>query len=148
MKQSDWLLAFLYAPGDTGKFNEEVDELKLMKQMFILGDEIKASNYYSFIPSDSGPFSVELYKNIKKLKAEGLVVKNLSKEKKCATIMLSSQGESVAKKILEKLEENKKKKIVEIKKKFNNSSYHSLLTYIYARHPEFAEVLSHSILQL
>ena len=123
---------------------------------------------YNFIPFKMGPWTNEIYDEIDFLESIGLVnsersleiadvdkahseelfdsalmdkyqKKQYSQNETFNIFKLTEEGKRKALILWNKLPQNEKAKIIDIKKKFNNMSLKQLLRYVYKKYPEFTE---------
>jgi hypothetical protein len=130
--------------------------------------DVSHENTFNFFPFRMGPWTNEVYDEIDFLESLGLLSKNKEKkdtpsdtasidelftntlldkyqnsenipnEKGTEIFSLTVEGEEKAKKIWEKLADEEKKNIQEIKLKFNKMDLKKFLRYVYAKYPEYA----------
>lgn len=87
----DILLLLLFSPGKYDRVNEPiVGRTRLVKMLFLFmeealnefrrGTEILDESFYSFFPWKYGPFSVEVYEDLKFFELRDFITKNISDE--------------------------------------------------------------------
>ncbi len=140
MNRKDWILLLLYAKGKEGSFCEPIrGRIKLMKELFVLGQTIKPSNFYEFIPYLYGPCSFELYKDLEALTEKRLVDIFDEYRDGHGLYSLTKEGIEKSKKIFDSLDKTISDKISQIKGELNQLSFLDLLKKIYKEYPDFAK---------
>lgn len=111
----------------------------VMKHMFLLQREKRASLGYQFAPYKFGPFSKEVYEDVEALEKEMLVIRTKPSKKieKQETAIDEESTDEVAK-ILESIPKGKKEAVKEVVDKFGPMGFEELLDYVYSKYPEFA----------
>jgi len=140
INRKEWILLLLYAKGKEGFFCEPIrGRIKLMKELFILGQTIKPQIFYEFVPYLYGPCSFELYEDLEVLTRERLV--DIFDEYKDGHGLYSLTKEGVEKtqKIFDSLDKAITDKINQIKIELNQLSFMDLLKKIYNEYPDFAK---------
>ena len=140
LDRSDWILAYLYSPGRTGKVNEPVEgSVPLMKGLFLLQNELHEKVPYTFKPDMYGPLSLEVYDDINTLTAgKGEVVQESRVGQRWKTFRLNERGLAEAEEVYRHLPEPTRKSILEVKTRISSFSMTELLDYVYERYPDFA----------
>jgi uncharacterized protein YwgA len=150
------LIALLYANN-----NERIKgTTRLIKLMFLLVKEGGFSSVEKELDFESyhyGPWSAEIYLDYPKTLEEAGIIKIEEeesmefdvdeiysdtvelKEGKIKVFSLTEEGMKVGKNIFDKLTEEEKNKLQEIKKKWNHASLTDLLTYIYLNYFRYTE---------
>lgn len=139
LDKKDWILLLLYSKGSQSINEPIMGRIKLMKELFVISQIIKPSNFYSFVPYLYGPCSFEVYEDLEILVRNGLVEVINEYKSGHGTYSLTEKGVEEAKKLFSDIDENKKKKIEEIKKELNNLSFIELLKKIYTQYPDYAK---------
>lgn len=119
-----WPLLILHEWGEQGN-------TKMQKLIFLGKQEFGAEISYDFNPYKHGPFSKELARDMGKLMTLGLV------DPLESSYSLSSEGEEIAEKLLEDLDEEEKEAIQNLEK-YSRMSLRGLLNYVYEIYPEEA----------
>jgi hypothetical protein len=126
----------------------------------------KPKDDFNFVPFRMGPWTSEIYDEVDFLESLGLLTKEgkskkstadaahddelfgelvLDKYQKSATSVdeeievfaLTEAGKAKALEIWNRLSDEEKKRIVSVKKQFNNMNLRQFLRYIYKKHPEY-----------
>lgn len=138
--RKNWILLLLYAKGKDGSFCEPIrGRIKLMKELFVLGQIIKPSNFYEFVPYLYGPCSFELYEDLEALTQERLVDIFDEYRDGHGLYSLTKEGTEKSKKVFDSLDKNTSNKISQIKSELNHLSFLDLLKKIYKEYPDFAK---------
>lgn len=163
----DVVLAILYAPGTTGKPGEPIRGItRLQKLLFLLWKE---GAFYEDIPDlynykayDFGPCMDDLYDDldfaddIKLLSIAEVPSGNeyeggdedsfladfgfkLVKRTTRRDFALTPTGMEAAKEIYDKLDEDRRTRLTQIKRRFNGMPFFDLLRYVYRKYPAFAK---------
>jgi len=129
-----YVLALLYA-----KNKEPVQgSLKLQKELFLLSRSIKALREEDIFEAHFlGPYSEELEEDIiNSLELDGLIkISN----KKGKIYMLTQEGERIARKVYESLDEKERKIIEWVKDLLNDLNNEEVLALIYFAYPRMAK---------
>ncbi len=142
------ILALLYADGKNGPKEEIEGITRFEKLIFLLTNSyyIELLENLNYKADNFGPYSDRLVDNIENLKDLKLIEIKTGKNKELADefknynsryqnmpdiFKLSIYGGVLAKKIFSELSEEDKKRIVDVKKKFNSIPLDSLLGYVY-----------------
>jgi hypothetical protein len=163
----DVLLALLYAHETTGLTAEPVRGItRLQKLLFLLWKE---GNFYEDIPDlynfkayDYGPCMDDLYDDIEFAEDIGLLtvnevpsgneyegadedaflqdfgfrwVKRITRR----DFALTETGKQAAKEIYDALDEDRRQRLNQIKRRFNSMPFFDLLRYVYRKYPAFAK---------
>jgi len=140
INRKDWILLLLYAKGKEESFCEPIrGRIKLMKELFVLGQTIKPSNFYKFVPYLYGPCSFELYEDLETLTQERLVDIFDEYRDGHGLYSLTKEGTEKSKKIFDSLDKAISDKINQIKGELNQLSFLDLLKKIYKEYPDFAK---------
>lgn len=144
------LLALLYVKGKWSRPGDPVEgALRMMKAVFLLSLETRLRRYrgYRFRAYKFGPFADEVYTDLEKLRAKGLVdISGPWREKDAARrkassvrFKLTAEGLSAAKGIVERVRRADPDLVDEIrrvKSKLSWATRDEFLRYVYARYPE------------
>ena len=162
----DVLLALLYAPGASGKTAEPIlGTTRLQKLLFLLWKEGKfyedIPDLYNFKAYDFGPCMDDLYDDLEFAEDIGLL--NIDevpsgneyegadedtflqdfgfqwvKRPTRRDFILTETGQEAAKEIYDALDENRRQRLNQIKRRFNPMQFFDLLRYVYHKYPAFA----------
>jgi hypothetical protein len=163
----DVVLALLYAPGITGRPAEPVQGItRLQKLLFLLWKEgafyEDVPQLYNFKAYDFGPCMDDLYDDLEFAEDIGLVqitevpsgnefegadeeafLRDFgfrwAKRDTRRDFELTKTGAQAAKEIYHALEEQKRKRLDQIKRRFNSMPFFDLLRYVYRKYPAFAK---------
>lgn len=127
---------------------------------------VSEKDNFNFIPFKMGPWSNEIYDEVDFLESLGLLTKG-SKEKRsaidaehdnelfsgmvldkyqksassvdeeCEVFKLTDSGKVKAKEIWDRLADEEKKRLIELKSKFNKMNLKQFLRYVYKKYPEY-----------
>jgi len=152
LNKLEFLLLLLYIPGFTKKENESIKGITRLDKIIFLVQKKLELNIYNFIEYDYGPWSSEIQSDIRLLGEGGLVkivedkllisvevIDRTDKDEIVNTIeiySLTPGGEKIAKEIFDKLNNNEKKILLEIKYEFNKIPLTDLIKYVYEKYPE------------
>lgn len=128
----DWLLLTL-------EFQE--DPIRIQKTLFKFSEEAKGSleeDTYSFKPYNWGPFSIEIYRDLDDLVAEGLVKRVRLAGATWAKYRLTDEGEQAADEVVATVDGRAYEKLKDMSRWVKERSFKRLLTDIYEAHPEMA----------
>lgn len=138
--RKNWILLLLYTKGKDGSFCEPIrGGIKLMKELFVLGQTIKPSNFYEFVPYLYGPCSFELYEDLETLTQERLIDIFDEYRDGHGLYSLTKKGIEKSKKFFNSLDKDTSDKISQIKSELNHLSFLDLLKKIYKEYPDFAK---------
>jgi len=141
MERHDWLLALLLAPGVSEEPNEPMSRLRIMKALFLLGQENEEPlpEFYEFEPYLYGPISFDVYRDLRQLQLQGLVLEQRAIGRTWDYYRLTPAGEKAARPVVEEeISLVTHQKLCEIKSQVNSLGFISLLRYVYTKYPEFA----------
>jgi uncharacterized protein YwgA len=176
VSSKDFLLALLYSPANEGKLNEPITgRTKLTKMVFLFEKEIQKEffdsvqlNLPDFLPYNFGPFSKELFDDLKFFISIGFIlteetlipISNAGKQELNMAVdddwadanleeveqetvelryKLSLQGENYVKdNVWIIFSESQKQMLMNFKKQINSISLDSLLRYVYNKYPDYA----------
>jgi type I restriction enzyme S subunit len=116
----------------------EVLVTALMKYVFLLQMEGNSGRrrLYHFVPYHYGPFAKELYADLKKLQAEGLVTVDNDSEEEKTRIALADPGK--AEQALAELPDDLKEDVAAVIEKYGRLDHNALLTAVYEKYPAYA----------
>jgi len=163
----DVLLVLLYAPGASGRVAEPIRGItRLQKLLFLLWKEGKfyenVPDLYNFKAYDFGPCMDDLYDDLEF--AEDICLVSVSevpsgneyegadeeaffrdfgfgwvKRNTRRDFDLTDAGKEAGKEIYEGLDENRRERLNQIKRRFNPMQFFDLLRYVYRKYPVFAK---------
>ncbi len=163
----DVVLAMLYAPGSTGQPGEAIRGItRMQKLLFLLWKEgafyEDMPNLYNFKAYDFGPCMDDLYddldfaEDIKLISIQEVPSGNefeggdedsfladfgfkLVKRTTRRDFTLTNTGIEAAKEIYDRLDNDRRKRLDQIKRRFNSMPFFDLLRYVYRKYPAFAK---------
>jgi len=163
----DVVLALLYAPGATGRENEPVRGItRLQKLLFLLWKEGAfhevLPKLYNFQAYDFGPCVDDLYDDLDFAEDIGLIsVQEVPsgnefeggdedaflrdfgfkpvKPQLRRDFTLTDEGMEAAKEIYDNLDDQQRRQLEQIKRRFNAMPFFDLLRYVYRKYPAFAK---------
>lgn len=163
----DVVLALLYAPGANGKHGEAIrGTTRLQKLLFLLWKEgafyEDIPDLYNFKAYDFGPCMDDLYDDLDFAEDIELIAIHetpsgneyeggdedafladfgfkLAKKATRRDYLLTPTGMEAAKEIYDQLDEDRRKRLCVIKRRFNSMPFFDLLRYVYRKYPAFAK---------
>ncbi|MEK7992345.1 MAG: hypothetical protein AAB403_00930, partial [Planctomycetota bacterium] len=163
----DVVLALLYAPGATGREAEPIRGItRLQKLLFLLWKEgafyEDVPDLYKFRAYDFGPCMDDLYDDLDFAEDIGLLeVQEVPsgneyeggdedaflqdfgfrwvKRSTRRDFSLTATGQEAARETYDALDENRRKRLDQIKRRFNSMPFFDLLRYVYKKYPAFAK---------
>ena len=175
----DILLLLLYSPGKSKEPNAPiVGRTRLVKVLFLFreealshfrkGTEINPENFYEFFPWTFGPFSAQIYDDLKFFELRGFLAKNDSpddalpesaaewemwlsnslpgvasysySEYQEEEFQLTSEGEHfVRDKLYGALSHNQKQLLQQFRSRTESAPLRAILTYVYEQYPEMTD---------
>jgi len=134
------LLKYIAIPIEMDRY-PGIDPIRIMKGLFIFSQEVKKewlkpNSLYEFMPYNYGPCSFEIYKDLRILKALGLLLSNQVKHQNWNYYSLSKKGEILNKQI--KIDSRAEKFLKEIKNFATKIQFYLLLRAIYREYPDYA----------
>lgn len=137
--RSDWLLAFLGAPG------RDLDQIRVMKGMFLLSREGPAElrDLYHFEPYHWGPFDKAVYSDLDLLEARGLIASEPVPGTNRRTFRVTSAGRSALDDLRPSFPQAALSAVEEAKSRVADMGFNELLRYVYVRHPDYAVKSQH-----
>jgi len=147
LPQSSWITLLLYSPGIYDEVNEPiVGTVRLMKGLFLMCQEIPISSLkpYKFEPYLYGPCSFAVYRDLSNLKMKGVILEQKKggqgyRKDLSSFYKLRYRGERRAERLWNEIPSPTKTKIRTIKTKVNDTSFLSLLRYVYNKYPKHAK---------
>jgi uncharacterized protein YwgA len=137
MTRRDWLLLYVALKGAP----QGLDPVRIQKGMFLFAHEadVPEEERYDFGPYMYGPMSSQVYTDIERLEAEGLIrgepVPGYTWKRYTAT----PPGIDVARNLLaEDAHAAASRKLFEIKQDVASKTFNALLKDVYARYPNYA----------
>jgi len=163
----DVVLALLYAPGATGQQGEPVRGItRLQKLLFLLWKEgafyEDIPHLYNFKAYDFGPCMDDLYDDLDFAEDIGLISIEevpsgndlegcdedaflgdfgfkLVKRQTRRDFALTEAGKEAGKEIYDNLDQQRRRRLDQIKRRFNSMPFFDLLRYVYRKYPAFAK---------
>ncbi|MEN6610064.1 MAG: hypothetical protein ABFC24_04415 [Methanoregulaceae archaeon] len=133
---SDWILPFLLMGSEPGQPVVK-GSLLLFKEFFVFVKEIKPEldAYFKFVPYDYGPYSFQLRTNLDTL----LILRDIKIERinDRTDYYLTDEGRLKAQNLLDEIEQKTQEKITKLRKDGTKLGYIGVLSYVYARYPEY-----------
>ena len=138
MRRSDWLLVFLAA--DSGK---PLDPVRVQKGMFLLAmtGELPPDERYAFEPYAYGPMSRQLYRDVRSLCRNGMVVAMPVEGTSWDLLQPTAAGVDRSRDFRDRLQPTRRAAVAEvdaIRRHIAGLSFSELLRYVYDRHPAYA----------
>lgn len=135
----DWLLLLLGLPEPI-----PLDPVRVQKAMFLFAHEgpAPAAELYEFEPYDYGPFSGEIYRDLDRLVATGLVERIDTPGYTWKRFQASAAGQGEIHRIRARLSSDEHRglaSLLELKRLVMALEFRALLQHVYRRYPEFAE---------
>ncbi|MDI6891905.1 MAG: hypothetical protein QMD08_02750 [Actinomycetota bacterium] len=133
LEKSDWILVVLR--------KKPLDRIHIMKSLFLIWHRSRGEvqDYFHFEPYLYGPYSLEVYSELRDLLTHGFVTQSPHPIPEWANYYLTAQGraksEEVVKKANPKIIELIEKTVEEV----SRMSFFDLLKKVYEEAPEFAE---------
>jgi uncharacterized protein YwgA len=136
--KSDWILLILK--------KKSLDRIHIMKSLFLIWNRSKRKieNYFQFKPYLYGPYSLEVYSELRNLKEQGFIIQPPHYIQDWANYHLTKKGHNKAKDTERKFQQNTVGLVESIVKEVSNLDFYSLLQKVYKEAPDFA---SNSILK-
>lgn len=136
LNRSSLLLAFLACPSD----GHEVDQIRIMKGMFLLSKEgpPEVRDLFAFQPYYYGPFDKRVYADLDALESAGLVASEQFPGQNRRIFRTTPAGERRAREVEAALPPEVATKVREVKRLATSMSFLQLLRYVYDRHPAYA----------
>jgi DNA-binding PadR family transcriptional regulator len=139
LQRADWCLLFLSraplgAPGP-----EELDPIRIQKGLFLLSKRGPARDLYAFRPHYWGPFSSEIYRDLNRLEAQGLVETERPAGQTWSLYRTTARGEARAAELAGALDPHVVEWLADDRSFVGKRPFVQLLKEIYAAYPEYAE---------
>ena len=132
LTKSDWILAILR--------KKPLDRIHIMKLLFLIwhrsGRNIQ--QYFHFEPYLYGPCSIELYSELRKLLAHGLIVQPPYPMQQWSKYYLSNEGRIKAEEAIKKFDSETIDLIEKTIEEISHLGFLDLLKKVYQEAPEFA----------
>lgn len=138
INREEWMLALLLIRGSSGEAEPIVGRLKLMKQLFVIGQLLKPANFYEFVPYLYGPCSFDVYKDLQALLSINAIDVIDEFRDGYGTHKISEKGMHEFRPVFDSLDSATKSAIEKVKRDYNNLSTIELLAKIYKEYPDFA----------
>jgi uncharacterized protein YwgA len=137
---SDWILAWLCIGGEA----PVCGIVQLQKQLFIIlfefaQDENIPSENPGFRAYKFGPYTETIDRNIASLMDIGLVESRGRINTNTERFFLTEVGKIAGKKALNKLKNEQKEKLKEVRKDLQQFDSKGIMTYVYTHYPEFTD---------
>lgn len=134
LRPRDWLL-LLFDNAD-----RPIDRVRIQKAMFLFAQRSKAasSEKYNFQPYHYGPFSFEIYPDLEKLIAEGLVRGEQVPWLSTPVYSLTALGREQARGLKSQAPEDRTNLLYNMRRFVVQRNFNDLLRDIYALYPEYA----------
>jgi len=139
MQKREWLLVYLSLPSKDGKII--IDPIRIMKGLFLFKMECegKLNNFYEFEPYLYGPYSLEVYDDLLKLKSATLIDESSQSSDRWSYYRVTKKGDEGAEKLKASAEIELLNKLKDIKMRVTSLSFLDLLKEVYTEHPKYAE---------
>lgn len=135
LTKNDWVMLVLR--------QSPLDRVHLMKVLFLLWYRSRNSDqpftdYFKFEPYFYGPYSLDVYAELRALSEEDMVVQPAHKKQEWAHYYLSEQGKELAETIAKKATPEQLKLIEQVTLEVADLEFRDLLRKVYTEAPEFA----------
>lgn len=119
---------------------EGLDPIRIQKSLFLVAQEsgAPALEAYKFVPYNWGPFSREIYEDLERLQADGLLERVHVPGKSYYSYRQTSTGHEQARRIETLAAAPLRAKIRELRTAVATDSFDQLLRRVYDRYPDFA----------
>lgn len=136
MTSRDWLLLYVALKGAP----QGLDPVRIQKGMFLFAQEadVPADEKYDFGPYHYGPMSSQIYTDVERLEADGLVRGEPLQGYTWKRYTASPAGIDVARNLLEDADAAASRKLFEIKQDVASKTFNALLRDVYERYPKYA----------
>jgi len=120
-----------------------LDPIRIMKGLFLYCMEAPKewdppNGKYEFKPYDYGPFSQQIYSDLRELISLGLINAKEVPGYNWSFYSLTTEGEKISKKISREKNPDAVEYLKEIREFVKSASFHNLLVAIYKDYPDFA----------
>lgn len=132
LEKKDWILLILKI--------SPMDRIHIMKTLFLIWHRTgrKLSDYFKFEPYLYGPCSFEVYKELRNLETEGLIIQPPHSIPEWINYYLTQKGRLEAEKIYNNASPEIRENIEKIVKEVSQLSFWELLHKVYKEAPDFA----------
>lgn len=132
IEKSDWVLVILR--------KKPLDRVHIMKSLFLIWHRSKGKiqDYFYFEPYLYGPYSLEVYAELRNLSAHGLVVQPPHPIQKWANYYLTDRGHIKASEAVKKFNPEIIVLIDNLLEEISHLSFFELLQKVYREAPDFA----------
>ncbi|HDL09688.1 MAG TPA: hypothetical protein ENG39_00340, partial [Candidatus Omnitrophica bacterium] len=130
VRRKDILLYFIYLPVKRPNF---ITPIQIMKGLFLIKERLNPPNFYDFQPYLYGPCSFDVYRDLKILFEDGMII-SIPSPSGWRIYGISSQGIRKCREM--QLGKDMVDGIKEIKTFVVNKSFIELLRYIYEKYPK------------
>ncbi|MEX0682300.1 MAG: hypothetical protein WD981_04695 [Gaiellaceae bacterium] len=136
MTRRDWLLVYFALKGAP----RGLDPVRIQKGMFLFAQEggVSDEETYDFGPYQYGPMSSELYADLDRLEAEGLIRGEPVPGYTWKRYTVTPGGMDVARHLLEDADGQAARRLFEIKHDVASKTFNALLRDVYTRYPKYA----------
>lgn len=131
--KSDWVLVILR--------KKPLDRIHIMKSLFLVwyrSEKKDIEDYFHFEPYLYGPYSLEVYSELRNLLAHGLVVQPPHAMQQWANYHLTEQGRTKAEEAVKKIDPAFIALVESIVGEVSHLGFFELLEKVYREAPEFA----------
>ncbi|MEW6377812.1 MAG: hypothetical protein AB1502_18735 [Thermodesulfobacteriota bacterium] len=130
--KSDWIILILR--------KSPLDRIHIMKALFLIWHRSrrKMQDYYYFEPYLYGPYSLEVYSDLRNFLGQGLVVQPPHSVQQWANYYLTVQGHKKAEEIVAKIDRTDIALIENIVEEVSHLDFIELLRKVYREAPDFA----------
>src|SRR3954453_18136430 len=136
MQARDRLLLFVALDGAP----RGLDPVRLQKGMFLdaQGSSAGADEKYTFVPYNYGPMSAQIYSDLERLVADGLVAENPVEGQSWSRYVPTEKGLEAGRKLLaQEASDGVAKDLHRIKKEVASKTFKALLEDVYERSPAY-----------
>lgn len=137
MTRRDWLLLYVALKGAP----HGLDPVRIQKGMFLFAQEggVPGDEAYSFGPYHYGPMSSQIYSDVERLEADGLIHGTPVQGYTWKRYTTTPGGIDVARHLLEEdADPEAAQRLFAIKQDVSSKTFNSLLRDVYARYPDYA----------
>lgn len=136
MEPRDWLLLYVAFKGAP----HGLDPVRIQKGMFLFAQEggVSKTEGYEFEPLHYGPMSKQVYADVDRLVADGLIRGEAVPGYTWKRYTITPAGMDVAKHLYEDADELPMQRLYAIKQDVSTKSFNALLRDVYARYPPYA----------
>lgn len=132
LTKSDWILVILK--------KKPLDRIHIMKTLFLIWHRSKRKirGYFCFEPYLYGPYSLEVYSELRSLLADGLAIQPPHPVQEWTNYYLTGKGRMRANKVIEKFDPKIVSFIENIVEEISHLTFFELLQKVYSEAPDFA----------